>query len=63
MNNKLSERQGNNYVIFNSLKVTSLFNNTDYKKLEKILERQKVNRQTCLILAIHKTNHWIFVSM
>jgi hypothetical protein len=33
MNLKISENNYNNYVIFNSLKVTSLFDKTDYQKL------------------------------
>jgi hypothetical protein len=33
MNAKLNEKQGNNYIIFNSLKVTSLFDKSDYQKI------------------------------
>lgn len=63
MNGKLMAKAGNTYSIFNSLKVKSLFEKTDYEKVKKILERQKVTTNSTLILAVHKYNHWIFLKM
>lgn len=63
MNAKLNSRAGNTYVIFDSLKVTSLFGKADFVKLEKILNRQKINKNSIILLAIHKTNHWLFLRM
>jgi hypothetical protein len=45
------------------LKVTSIFNNTDYTKIEKILKKQKVTKVATLILAIHKIDHWLFLKI
>lgn len=60
LNNSQSESK---FKILNSLKCTSIFDKSDYDKIAKILQRQKIDRDMTIVLAIHKSNHWLFMTM